>query len=407
MEGECGPGQIGKLEVDAGLGGHYDRSMNSIARSMQASPSPMQMPTAPASDVRNVEKPKTQALRQLTNGVVSEVGRPTSNVTLLKVRIESDTSFSYVPGQYINIVGSDSRMRSYSLARAEVLDGCIELHVGRMQGGLFSDDAMRVVKEGDPLSWLGPFGDFAWHPNAAKRAIFVCTGTGFAPIRALLERAIDAANETSIVLYWGARKLSDLYARTALRTWASEHPNFHFVPVLSEGVAIEGSSIRRGHVHQIVVEDFDSLQDVMVYACGSPRMVDSARRAFVDTRGLPESAFFSDPFGESLTCPDAVENDGALIQIAVSGTARTVRGDGTLLGALKRAGVQISSVCGGQRACGTCVVEIEANWRDKLAGPTDEELDLLAFTPDATSSCRLACQIKLDSTMNGLCVRVR
>jgi len=376
---------------------------------MQTFPSPMYVPSAAPGDVGNGALPKTRALRQLINGVVSEVGRPTSNVTILQVRVESDAPFCYVPGQYINVIGSDSRMRSYSLAHAEVLDGCIELHVGRVQGGLFSDEAMRIVKEGDPLSWLGPYGDFGWHPHAGKRAIFVCTGTGFAPIRALLERAIGAADAVPIVLYWGARKLSDLYARTLLKTWACEHPNFRFVPVLSEGVSIEGSSIRRGHVHQVVVEDFDSLQDAMVYACGSPRMVDSARRAFIETRGLPESAFFSDPFGESesLSGPDAVENGGALIQIAVSGAAHTVRGDGTLLGALKRAGVRISSVCGGQRACGTCVVEIEPNWRDKLAPPTDEELDLLTFTPDATSSCRLACQIKLDPAMNGLSVRVR
>jgi CDP-4-dehydro-6-deoxyglucose reductase len=383
--------------------------MNFIARSMQTLPSRIHMPAAPAGDVGNGALPKTRALRQPINGVVSAVARPTSNVTILKVRVEPDTPFCYVPGQYINVIGSDSRMRSYSLARAEVLDGCIELHVGRMQGGIFSDEAMRLVKEGDPFSWLGPYGDFGWHPNAGKRAIFVCTGTGFAPIRALLERAIDAADSVPIVLYWGARKLSDLYARALLIGWACEHPNFEFVPVLSEGVAIEGSSIRRGHVHQVVVEDFDSLQDAMVYACGSPRMVDSARRAFMETRGLPESAFFSDPFGETESLPgsDATEHDGALIQIAVSGAAHTVRGNGTLLGALKRACVRISSVCGGQRACGTCVVEIEPAWRDKLAGPTDEELDLLTFTPDATSSCRLACQIKLDSTMNGLCLRVR
>jgi len=382
-------------------------AMNLIALSMRTFSLPVQVSGAPTTGVGLPAWPG--ASRQLTNGIVSEVRRPTSDVTLLKARIDSDGLFSYAPGQYINLVGSDDRMRSYSLARADVHDGCIELHVGRRQGGLFSDEAMRTIKEGDPLSWLGPYGDFAWHPNAGKRAIFICTGTGFAPIRALLERALEAENSRPIVLYWGARKLAGLYARSLIKTWTNQYSNFRFVPVLSEGVAVEGSSIRRGYVQQIVAEDFSSLETAMVYACGSPRMVDSARRAFVGKRGLPESAFFSDPFGddESLAGADAVENDGPSIRIVVGGVEHTVRGSGTLLTALRRAGVRISSVCGGQRSCGTCVVEIEAIWREKLARPTGEEVDLLTFTADATSSCRLACQIKLDSQMNGLSVQLR
>jgi CDP-4-dehydro-6-deoxyglucose reductase, E3 len=352
---------------------------------------------------------KTAMSRRLSHGQVARVDRPTSGVTILSVHVDVNTSFFYTPGQYINVLGKDGRFRSYSLARADVLDGCIELHVGRLAGGSFSDEAMRAIRTGDPLSWLGPYGEFAWHANAGKRAVFVCTGTGFAPVRALLERALGTAADTPITLYWGARKLADLYARALLRGWAREYPNFHFIPVLSEGVAIEGSSIRRGYVHQVVMDDIPSLDDAMVYACGSPRMVGAARGAFIEARGLPERAFFADPFGEidPTLAPHIADGEGAQIRIDVGGVEYTVQAGGTLLQTLKRAGIPIQSVCGGQRACGTCLVEIGAPWRDRIAGPKREELDLLAFTPDAAATCRLACQIPLDPTMNGLAVRLR
>jgi len=367
---------------------------------------PFSMPTGNA---RNAVDQQVATSRRLIRGTVSRVDRPSSGVTILSVRVDFDTPFSYAPGQFINVLGNDGRFRSYSLARADVLNGCIELHIGRVSGGVFSDEAMRIAKPGDPLSWLGPYGEFAWHADAGKRAIFVCTGTGFAPIRALLERTLSAAISTPIMLYWGGRKLSDLYFRALLQSWAREHANFRFVPVLSDGVAIEGSSIRRGYVHQVVMEDIQSLDDAMAYACGSPKMVNAARHAFIEQRGLPARAFFADPFGEidSTPVPDVAYGECAQLQIDVSGVKYTVRAEGTLLAALKRAGVPIQSVCGGQRACGTCLVEVAAEWCGKLADPKGEELDLLAFTPEATSSCRLACQIKLDPAMNGLAVRVR
>jgi CDP-4-dehydro-6-deoxyglucose reductase, E3 len=353
--------------------------------------------------------PTTTKTRQLTHGQVARVDRPTSGVTILSVRVDIDTPFSYIPGQYINVLGADGRFRSYSLARADALDGCIELHIGRVPGGFFSDEAMSRIRPGDPLSWLGPYGDFAWRSDAGKHAIFICTGTGFAPVRALLETVLATAADTSVVLYWGGRKLSDLYARALVQSWARAYPNFRFIPVLSEGLAIEGSSIRRGFVHQAVMDDMPSLDDAMVYACGSPKMVSAARQTFVEQRGLPAHVFFADPFGEaeSTPAPGSSESEAAQVQIDVDGVEYTVRAEGSLLQALKRAGVPIQSVCGGQGACGTCLIEIDTQWHDRIAAPKDQELDLLAFTPDAVASCRLACRIPMDPSMNGLAVRVR
>ena len=376
----------------------------------------MQKPTStnvafkmPVGNARDAVVLNDAASRRLIRGTVSRVDRPTSGVTILSVRVNADTPFSYTPGQYINVLGNDGRFKSYSLARADLLDGCIELHIGRVPGGVFSDEAMRTAKAGDPLSWLGPYGEFAWHFGVGKRAIFVCTGTGFAPVRALLERTLGAAIDTPIALYWGGRKLSDLYFRALMQSLAREHANFRFVPVLSDGIAIEGSSIRRGHVHEVVMEDIQSLNDAMVYACGSPKMVNAARRAFIEQRGLPEQAFFADPFGEIESAPalHTAYRECAQVQIDVGGTEYMVGAEGTLLQALKRAEIPIQSVCGGHRACGTCVVEVAAEWRDKIAEPKSEELDLLAFTPDPTGSPRLACHIRLDRTMNGFTVRVR
>jgi CDP-4-dehydro-6-deoxyglucose reductase len=346
---------------------------------------------------------------RIIRGTVVRVDRPTTNVTILTVRLPADANFSYVPGQYINVLGNDRRFRSYSLARAAAIDGCIDLHIGRVAGGLFSDISMRTIRVGDSLSWLGPFGDFHWHERAGKKAVFLCTGTGFAPVRALLEHILGADHNATAVLYWGGRKLSDLYARSLLKGWSRDYPNFRFVPVLSEGDYIEGSSIKRGYVQQVAMQDYESFEQLMVYACGSPRMVSTARQALIEERGLSEDAFFADPFGELAGVPnrDVVTDDGEIIRIKVGGVTHSVRSGTTLLRALQQTGVPIQSVCGGRRACGTCIVDIEPAWAGKIPVPTDDERDILSFTSGLKPTSRLACQIELEPDMDELALHVR
>jgi NAD(P)H-flavin reductase len=151
------------------------------------------------------------------------------------------------------------------------------------------------MKVGDPITFEGPVGSFVLHEPSDKPLIFVAGATGFAPVKSLLEQAFRMGIERPLHLYWGVRRLRDLYLTDLPRQWEREHPNFHFVPVLSEPAPEDGWSGRTGLVHEAILADFPDLSGFSVYACGSVRMVEAARPAFV-SQGLHEDACYSDAF---------------------------------------------------------------------------------------------------------------
>ena len=126
--------------------------------------------------------------------------------------------------------------------------------------------------------------------------IFVAGGTGFAPIKAMLEHLFHHGVDRPMVLYWGARSLADLYLPELPSRWQQEQPNFTFIPVLSEPGPADNWPGRTGFVHQAVLDDFRDLSGYQVYACGAPPMIDAARRTFTQTRNLPAEEFFADSF---------------------------------------------------------------------------------------------------------------
>jgi CDP-4-dehydro-6-deoxyglucose reductase len=126
--------------------------------------------------------------------------------------------------------------------------------------------------------------------------VFVASGTGFAPIKAILEYAFNKGLTRPMVLYWGGRRPKDLYMNELALQWAAEHPAFRYVPVISEALPEDGWAGRKGFVHRAAMEDFPDLSAHQVYACGVPVMVDSARRDFVQQCRLPELEFYADSF---------------------------------------------------------------------------------------------------------------
>jgi CDP-4-dehydro-6-deoxyglucose reductase len=160
---------------------------------------------------------------------------------------------------------------------------------------MFTDQVFNTMQEKAILRFEGPHGSFFLREDSSKPVIFVAGGTGFAPIKSMLEHAFQSHCKREMVLYWGARSLRDLYMPHLAGQWQQAHANFTFIPVLSEPLAEDHWPGRTGLVHQAVVDDFAGLSGYQVYACGAPLMVDSARQAFV-ARGLPEEAFFADAF---------------------------------------------------------------------------------------------------------------
>ncbi|MCX7693217.1 MAG: CDP-6-deoxy-delta-3,4-glucoseen reductase [Tepidimonas taiwanensis] len=229
---------------------------------------------------------------------VSSIDRPAPDVAVLKLQLPANDRLQYHAGQYIEFILRDGARRSYSMANAphtqEAQPG-IELHIRHMPGGKFTDHVFGAMKEKEILRIEGPFGSFFLREDSDKPIILLASGTGFAPIKAIVQQ-MRAQNITRPTwLYWGGRRPHDLYQDGWVREAAAALPNLTYVPVVSDALPEDGWSGRTGFVHQAVLADHPDLSGFEVYACGAPIVVESARRDYA-AAGLPPEAFYADAF---------------------------------------------------------------------------------------------------------------
>ena len=231
---------------------------------------------------------------------VMGLDKAADDVMVVKLQLPTADPFRYYAGQYIEFILKDGRRRSYSMATPPADNNLVELHIRHMSGGVFTDHVFgagqTTMKLREILRVEGPFGSFFLRDDSTKPIVFLASGTGFAPIKAIIERMKQDGVQRQAVLYWGGRRPADLYQRELAEEWAKTLPNFSFVPVISEAQPEDGWTGRTGFVHQAVLHDIPDLSGHQVYACGAPVMVDSARHDFVSAHGLPEEEFFADAF---------------------------------------------------------------------------------------------------------------
>ena len=154
-----------------------------------------------------------------------------------------------------------------------------------------------ALKVRDILRFEGAHGSFYLRENSNKPIILLASGTGFAPIKAIVEHMIATGNTRKISLYWGGRRPKDLYLNTLVESWTQTLAGqLTYVPVISDALPEDGWVGRTGFVHRAVMQDFPDLSAHQVYACGAPIVVDSARAEFTAKCGLPEDEFFADSF---------------------------------------------------------------------------------------------------------------
>jgi NAD(P)H-flavin reductase/ferredoxin len=260
--------------------------------------------------VHSIERIDPNA-RKTVEAKIYRITRVTEDITLLQLRFPAGVRVKFKAGQYLHVMLDDGSRRSFSMANPpQQSDGAL-LHVRHMKDGKFSGWLASRAAVGDKLKVELPFGDFRMQevaPDesgagtcAARPAIFVASGTGFAPLKSIVEDLFRRGTPARpIALYWGGRRLQDLYMKDLPEKWAQQHAHFRFVPVLSEE-AVEG--VRSGLVHEAVMQDFPSLADHEVYACGAPGMINAARLDFTQQRGLDPDKFHCDAFvpGEAVT----------------------------------------------------------------------------------------------------------
>ena len=245
------------------------------------------------------------------------------DVAVLSVKLPAAEHLQYHAGQYVDFILPSGVRRSYSIASMPGGDGPIEFHIRHMPGGTFTDALFGLtapaVKERGILRIEGPLGSFYLREHDAHPIVLLASGTGFAPIKAIVETIFDKGLHRDdpasgrrgrpVVLYWGARTQADLYLDALPRRWQAEQPNFRYVPVLSEALADTAAanpwSGRTGLVHEALMRDLPDLSGYQVYACGVPIMVQSAHRDLVARCGLLEENFFSDAFVSRADLPPA------------------------------------------------------------------------------------------------------
>ena len=227
---------------------------------------------------------------------VQKLARLAPDVMLLQLKLPASERLQFLAGQYIDILLKDGRRRSFSIANAPQADDYLELHVRQVPGGHFTSHVFHAMRERDILRFEGPHGDFFLREDSAKPVVLLAGGTGFAPIKAIVEHAFHQKSMRPMALYWGARDRAGLYLHELAESWAASHPGFMYVPVLSEPLNADGWQGRTGLVHQAAMADFPDLSGHQVYACGAPAMIEAARFDLISRCGLKNEDFFADAF---------------------------------------------------------------------------------------------------------------
>lgn len=225
---------------------------------------------------------------------IREIIRLAPDVVQVILRLPPTADFHFIPGQYIDIIGPFGIRRSYSLANANTADKILELHIRAVDGGVMSDYWFKQAKVNDLLRFNGPLGTFFLRGFEQLHLVFLATGTGIAPVKAMLESLSYIAPEQapqSVTVFWGGRTAEDLYFEP------QAIPAGHrFVPVLSRPSA-DWAGVS-GYVQNALLDTQPDLAHTAVYACGSDAMIRSAKASLL-AAGLPCNRFFSDAFVSS------------------------------------------------------------------------------------------------------------
>lgn len=294
--GACGACKGALKSGSLAYGDHQERA---ITEAEKAAGKALTCCTKPLTDIvleiRELAGLKDLAIRTLP-ARVEKIEKPAEDVAILYLKLPASERLQFLAGQYIDILLKDGRRRSFSIANAPETDECLELHVRRVPGGHFTTHVFETMKERDLLRLEGPHGGFHLREDGAKPVILLAGGTGFAPVKAMVEHAFHRQSLRPMTLYWGARDRAGLYLHELAEGWAAGRAGFDYVPVLSEPAAGDGWPGRTGLVHRAVMADFPDLSGHRVYACGAPAMIEAARSDLIGGCGLKEEDFFADSF---------------------------------------------------------------------------------------------------------------
>ena len=295
-DGACGSCKCKKISGTVVHGNHQDKALSAAE---EAAGMVLTCCATATSDLvlesRQVSLEGALPVRKMPARISSLVHQ-SPDVIQLQLQLPASESFQYRAGQYLDVLLRDGARRSYSMANAPHTGPTLELHIRHMPGGRFTDLVFGSMKERDIVRIEGPMGSFFLREDSDKPVVLLASGTGFAPIKALIEHMQERQITRPATLFWGGRRPHDLYMDAWVRAQCAVMPNLSYVPVVSDALPEDKWQGRTGFVHQAVLEDMPDLSGYQVYACGAPVVVESAQRDFSDLAGLDEDEFFSDAF---------------------------------------------------------------------------------------------------------------
>ena len=298
-DGACGSCKCRKL---SGTVRHGEHQAKALSADEEAAGLVLTCCAQPLSDVvlesRQVTDESAYPVKKMPVRVAT-LEKKSHDVMQVRLQLPAADTFRYHAGQYIEFILRDGARRAYSMANAPHTQAeapGVELHIRHMAGGKFTDHVFGAMKEKEILRVEGPFGSFFLREDSDKPIVLLASGTGFAPIKALIEHLQFKGINRPTVLYWGGRRPGDLYLDDWVQARVAELPWLRYVPVISNALPEDGWTGRTGFVHQAVLDDFADLSGHQVYACGAPIVVESARDAYSAQRGLPPEEFFADAF---------------------------------------------------------------------------------------------------------------
>ena len=295
-DGACGSCKCKKLE---GIVIHGQHQLKALTPEEEAAGFVLTCCAVAQSDVVLESRQVTEAgafpIKKMPSRV-SLMEKKSHDVMLIKLQLPANDTMQYHAGQYVEFIMRDGTRRSYSMANAPHNGPAVELHIRHMPGGKFTEHVFGAMKEKEILRVEGPYGSFFLREDSDKPVVLLASGTGFAPIKALIEHMQFKGITRPAPVYWGGRRPADLYMDEWLKTKVAEMPSLTYVPVISNALPEDNWTGRTGFVHRAVLEDFPDLSGHQVYACGAPIVVDSARAEYSAKGNLPADEFYADSF---------------------------------------------------------------------------------------------------------------